>query len=88
MPSGRALSPQEFVKHLRHVLSSLGLDPSRYSGHSLRIEAAPTAAKAGIPVYLIKILGRWSSEAYRRYISASSSTISNAFFLMSAIHSK
>ena len=87
-PSGRALSPQEFVKHLRHVLSSLGVDPSRYSGHSIRIGAASTAAKAGIPVYLIKILGRWSSEAYRRYISVSSSTISNAFFLLSAVHSK
>ena len=83
MPNGRALTRTELVKRLRHVISSLGINGSLYSGHSLRIGAASTAAKAGLPIYLIKILGRWSSEAYRRYISVSSSIISNAFFHMS-----
>ncbi|CAF4701634.1 unnamed protein product, partial [Rotaria socialis] len=81
MPTGRALTRTEFVKRLREVISSFGINSSFYSGHSLRIGAASTAAKAGLPIYLIKILGRWSSEAYRRYISVSSSTISNAFLL-------
>ncbi|CAF3366955.1 unnamed protein product [Rotaria socialis] len=85
MPTGRALTRTEFVKRLREVISSFGINSSFYSGHSLRIGAASTAAKAGLPIYLIKILGRWSSEAYRRYISVSSSTISNAFLLMSKI---
>jgi hypothetical protein len=86
MPNGRALTRFEFVKSLRDGLSSLGLDASLFSGHSLRIGAASTAAKAGVPIYLIKILGRWPSEAYRRYISVFSSAISHVFFLMSLIH--
>ncbi|CAF1636364.1 unnamed protein product [Rotaria magnacalcarata] len=85
MPTGRTLTRTEFVKRLREVISSFGINSPLYSGHSLRIGAASTAAKAGLPIYLIKILGRWSSEAYRRYISVSSSTISNAFVLMSKI---
>ncbi|CAF4123561.1 unnamed protein product [Rotaria magnacalcarata] len=85
MPTGCALTRTEFVKRLREVISSFGINSSLYSGHSLRIGAASTVAKAGLPIYLIKILGRWSSETYRRYISVSSSTISNAFVLMSKI---
>ena len=82
MPNGNALNRREFVKRVRDILSHLGYDASRYTGHSLRIGAASSAAKAGVPIYLIKILGRWSSEAYRRYITVSPSTFSKAFVLM------
>ena len=82
MPNGQALNRREFVKRLRDVLSHMGYEASRFTGHSLRMGAASTAARAGVPVYLIKILGRWSSEAYRRYITVSPSTLSKAFSLM------
>ena len=39
-----------------------------YSCHSVRIEAATTAAAEGFPAWLIKSLGRWSSEAYLTYV--------------------
>lgn len=84
MPNGKALSRSETVKRLRILLSNIGVDASRYSGHSFRIGAASTAAKARIPIYLIKLLGRWSSSAYRRYINVSSATIETAISAMAS----
>ena len=51
----------------RKALSLAGLDPGQYAGHSFRIGAATTAA-CGVPVDVIKILGRWKSEAYQHYV--------------------
>ena len=36
--------------------------------HSFRIGGASAAASAGIPDSVIQILGRWSSDAYKRYL--------------------
>jgi hypothetical protein len=84
MPDGHALSRSSFVKRLRLLLPILGVDAALYSPHSFRIGAASTAARANIPVYLIKILGRWSSSAYRRYLRVSSSTLAQALSAMAS----
>ena len=65
---GRFLTRQNFVPRIRQALSALGLESSHYSGHSFRIGAASTAAKANIEDSLIKTLGRWESSAFMRYI--------------------
>jgi hypothetical protein len=39
-----------------------------YSGHSFQIGAATTAGSVHVEDHLIKILGRWSSDAYCKYI--------------------
>ena len=44
------------------------MDPTPYSGHSFRIGAVTMAASKGIEDSLIKILGRWESSAYQRYV--------------------
>ena len=62
------LNPDKFVMMLRTVLSKVGLNEDLYAGHSFRIGAATTAAVAGLPDYLIKALGRWSSDCYVRYV--------------------
>lgn len=62
------LSRSYYVSHLKMALRRAGIDDSQYSGHSLRIGAATTAAAVGIPDHVIKMLGRWRSEAYHLYI--------------------
>lgn len=64
---GRPLSPPVVNQWLRSILSAAGV-PGDYSSHSFRIGAASSAALAGMPDHLIKTLGRWSSDAYLRYI--------------------
>ena len=54
---------------LRSVLASVGLDPSKYSTHSLRRGGASYAFKCGAPVELISLQGDWSSDAVLLYIA-------------------
>lgn len=44
--------------------------PSSISGHSLRAGGATALAAAGVPDDRIRILGRWSSDAYQVYLRA------------------
>lgn len=64
---GRPLTRQRLSSMVQSILHSAGYHGS-YSGHSFRIGAATTAAARGVPDHLIKTLGRWSSDAYQRYI--------------------
>ena len=48
------MSRSEFGHLLKKALEAAGLETSRYSGHSLRIGAATSAAAAGVPDHLIK----------------------------------
>ena len=83
MPSGRALTRSAMLRRLRQVLGALAENPLLYSGHSFRIGAASTAATVGVPTFLIQALGRWTSDAYRRYLRIPASSLANAFCLMS-----
>ena len=46
----------------------LGLDPKCIRLHSLCLLAAMAMYLNGVPVYTIMLLGRWSSDAFLRYI--------------------
>ena len=58
------LTKEAFVKKVKAALSRAGINQQAYSGHSFRIGAATTAAAHNIPAHTIKMLGRWSSDAY------------------------
>jgi len=65
---GRVLTKAIFIGMLRTRMRAAGLDNTAFTGHSLRIGAATTAAAAGLPDWLIKAMGRWKSDAYLRYV--------------------
>ena len=67
LANGLPLSPSVVNTWLRSILSATGI-PGYYSSHSFRIGAATSAARAGVPDHLVKALGRWTSDAYLRYI--------------------
>ena len=66
--SGTPLTRQALTSETRNLLSLSGLNAANYAGHSYRIGAATTAASVGLPPWLIKTLGRWSSDCYERYV--------------------
>ena len=71
--SGDLLTRQTLTRVIRDLLAS-----SDYASHSLRIGAATSAAAAGIPEWLIQVLGRWSSQCYLSYIRTPYTTIHSA----------
>ena len=67
------LSSGEFVTR-KYVSAFINISLPRALNlhtHSFRIGGASAAASCGIPDSAIKILGRWSSDCYRRYIHLS-----------------
>ena len=66
--SGTPLTKQALTTETRSLLSLSGFNAANYAGHSYRIGAATTAASVGLPPWLIKTLGRWSSDCYERYV--------------------
>ena len=66
--SGAPLTKVGLTSETRQLLSMSGFKPSQYAGHSYRTGAATTSTSVGLPPWLIKTLGRWSSDCYERYI--------------------
>lgn len=73
---------------LKKVASSLGIDPTYVSSHSLRIGGAFTLADANVPLHLIRVRGGWTGERweaivmmYSRMSSSRLYTIAKAFEL-------
>lgn len=76
--NGQALTRSKFIAKFKHVLECIGINSELYNGHSFRIGAATSAAAAHVEDHLIKVLGRWSSDAYCRYIRTPQSCIRDA----------
>ena len=68
LEDGRGLTRQLFSTSLDNLLSELKRDTRNYSTHSFRIGAATSAKTANIPDTFIKMMGRWRSDVYQRYI--------------------
>ena len=75
--SGKPLTKQTLTSETRTLLTQAGFNATKYAGHSYRIGAATTAASAKLPAWLIKTLGRWSSDCLERYIKTPISTLSS-----------
>ena len=69
--TGRYLIRSDIVILLRRCFPN----NIRLNTHSFRIGGASAAASAGVPDSQIQLLGRWSSDAYRRYIHVSDDSV-------------
>jgi hypothetical protein len=85
LPDGQPLTRYAFLSMLKALLRFSGLADLQYSGHSFRIGAATTAASAHIPDHLIKLLGRWSSDCYQRYIHTPPNVLRYALNVMADV---
>ena len=52
----RALDRVTLVRHIKDIATQLGLEPSRYSGHSLCIRGATSATQAGLSQWQIQVM--------------------------------
>lgn len=57
-----------FVNKFRVLLSLAAIDPTNFSGHSMRIGCATLASQLGFSPCEIRDLGKWASDAYLGYI--------------------
>ena len=65
---GRAVLRRHFTEYLSLIFRTCGLDPSKYKGYSFRIGVATLTAESGFSDAQIRLLGRWKSDAFRKYI--------------------
>ena len=59
-----------FNDQLNILITMSGLQQGKYSSHSLRIGGATTAIMYGASEAQLKVMGRWKSNAFRKYIRA------------------
>jgi hypothetical protein len=72
----------QLLRQIRRAAAVLGRDilgfsPNELGLHSARSGAAMAMYLAGVPVYSIMLLGRWSSDAFLRYIRKQVKEFSN-----------
>ena len=58
-----------FISKLRDHLTSMGINPQSYAGHSFRRGGASFAYQSGVPLELIKALGDWRSDTILIYLT-------------------
>ena len=67
-PSLTPINRQFFSNHLSRLINFSGFQGERYKAHSLRIGGASYYAGLGYTDAQIRLLGRWDSNAFVRYI--------------------
>jgi len=67
----QAFTREYVVLKLQQLALTAGLGQGTWNGHSFRRGAATWAAEVGISESEIQTLGRWRSDAYKRYIEYS-----------------
>lgn len=74
---GSAYTYRAVMRDMKTLLQRCGFDPQGYSTHSFRVGMTTDAAMAGMSETEIKLMGRWSSEAFRVYIRTDPRVLAN-----------
>ena len=69
--SGAPFTTDYVREVVRFLMRSVGLPPSLYGGHSLRIGGASAALAANVSEAVIRAMGRWDSDVYELYLRGS-----------------
>ena len=67
-PDNKPVPRTFFTSRLKTCLTFSGLNPQFYLSHSFRIGSASYLASVGLSDLQIKIMGRWNSDSFVRYI--------------------
>ena len=62
----RPLTKSAFIKRLASAARQAGLEPLQ--GHGIRIGSTLFYLLSGLPIEAMKVMGRWSSDAFLRYL--------------------
>ncbi len=74
--SDKGLAKTTVGCRLKKALVAAGIaGAALYAAHSLRRGGATHAARTGVPIRLIKLMGRWKSDAVREYLYASPESV-------------
>ena len=65
---GTFLTRQILTSIINQLLQATVYKDAHFTSHCFRIGAATSAAARNLPDWLIKVLGRWSSDSYQTYI--------------------
>ena len=65
--SHRPLTKPEFLKHITQAARAAGLDPLQ--GHGIRIGSTLEYLLRGVPFDVMKVKGRWESDAFSIYLT-------------------
>jgi hypothetical protein len=87
--ASHAASTAQLRRLIKRAAASIGLDPSRFSGHSLRAGGATDLFKSNVPYPIIKKMGRWVSDAAMLYYRSDEDvwqTVGAAFSALAAQH--
>ena len=68
LPGGSPVTRSFFSEHLNKSLNWVGISTTIYKGHSFIIGRATSAAMMGVSDEDIQRMGRWKSQAFKKYI--------------------
>ena len=70
----RQVSSSSISNAVKRAAKLYGLDPKRYSSHSLRSGGATAMFLGGSSDATVQLFGRWTSDAYKAYVRIETST--------------
>lgn len=73
-----------FVDKIQAAFVLAGIDASAYNSHSFHIGVATIAAASGVSDFMIKLLGRWSSDTFQLYIHIPQAELASISLLLAA----
>jgi hypothetical protein len=87
------ITGSQLLRQIRLAVSAIGKDilgfsPNNLGLHSARSGAAMAMYLAGVPIYTIMLLGRWSSDAFLCYICKQVKEFSNGISKKMLTHDK